>query len=124
MTQHKKFDYQIKQDANTWSAEITRRVSARRSSVSKKQDGFATEALAIEWATAELAVFLEKQKQANARKSERRVIRNETATKALAKKEAAHTAFLAKREESRKLALEDENDDDDYDDYDYADDED
>ena len=119
MTQQKKFDYQIKQDANTWSAEITRRVSARRSSVSKKQDGFATEALATEWATAELAGFLEKQKAANARKSERRTERNELAAKATAAKEASHAAFLAKREESRAAALEaDENDDDDFD-YDY-----
>ena len=115
MTQHKKFDYQIKQDANTWSAEITRRVSARRSSISKQQDGFATEALAIEWATTELAGFLEKQKEANARKSERRTVRNETAAKAAAEKEASHAAFLAKREESRALALEAEEDDYDYD---------
>jgi len=120
MTQHKKFDYQIKQDANTWSAEITRRVSARRSSVSKRQDGFATEALAIEWATSELAVFLEKQKQANARKSERRAERNALAAKAQAEKEASHAAFLAKREASRAAALEA---DDDYD-YEYDEDED
>ena len=122
MTQQKKFDYQIKQDANTWSAEITRRVSARRSSVSKQQDGFATEDLAIEWATAELAGFLEKQKQANARKSERRTVRNEAAAKAQAEKEASHAAFLAKREESRALALE-ASEDDDYE-YDYDEDED
>ena len=116
MTQQKKFDYKIKQDANTWSAEITRRVSARRSNVSKQQGGFETEALAIEWATTELAGFLEKQKQANARKSERRVERNALAEKALAEKEASHAAFLAKREESRALALEaDESDDFDYD---------
>ncbi|TEW54971.1 DUF3622 domain-containing protein [Psychromonas sp. RZ22] len=116
MTQQKKFDYQIKQDANTWSAEITRRISARRSSISKRQDGFVTEALAIEWATAELAGFLEKQKQANVRKSERRTERNELAAKALAEKEAKNAAFLAKREESRALALEAADDDDfDYD---------
>lgn len=116
MTQQKKFDYQIKQDATTWSAEITRRVSARRTSISKQQDGFETEALAIEWATTELSGFLEKQKQANARKSERRTERDALAAKALAAKEAANTAFLAKRAESRALALEqDDNDDFDYD---------
>ena len=117
MTQQKKFDYTIKQDANTWSAEITRRVSARRSSISKQQDGFATEALAIEWATAELAGFLEKQKQANARKSERRSERNAQAEKAAAAKEAANEKFLAKREEARARAL--EADDDEELDYDY-----
>lgn len=115
MTQQKKFDYQIKQDANTWSAEITRRVSARRSSVSKQQDGFETEALAIEWATAELAGFLEKQKQANARKSERRTERNALAEKAAAAKEASNTAFLAKRAESRARALEEDSEEDDFD---------
>ena len=117
MTQQKKFDYTIKQDANTWSAEITRRVSARRSNISKQQDGFATEALAIEWATAELAEFLEKQKQANARKSERRTERNALAEKAATAKEASNAAFLAKRAESRALALEavESNEDDDFD---------
>ncbi|WP_413694248.1 DUF3622 domain-containing protein [Psychromonas sp. KJ10-2] len=42
---------------------MTRRVSARRSNVSKQQDGFATEALAIEWAEKELEGFLTKQKK-------------------------------------------------------------
>jgi len=120
MTQQKKFDYIIKQDANTWSAEITRRVSARKNQVSKQQGGFETEALAKEWATAQLATFLEKQKQANARKSERRAERNALAEKAQAEKEAAQAKFLAKREEARALALEA---DDDYD-YDYDEDED
>jgi len=115
MTQQKKFDYTIKQDANTWTAAITRRVSARRSSVSKSQSGFETEALALEWATAELTVFLEKQKQANARKSERRAERNAAAEKAAAAKEASHAAFLAKREESRARALEAGEEDFDYD---------
>jgi hypothetical protein len=110
MTQQKKFDYQIKQDANTWSAEITRRVSARRSSISKQKDGFATEALAIEWATAELDGFLEKQKQANARKSSRRAERNAQAEKAAATKDAANQKFLAKRAETRARALEEEDD--------------
>lgn len=120
MTQQKKFDYQIKQDANTWSAEITRRVSARRSSVSKQQDGFETETLAIEWATAELAGFLENQKQANARKSERRTERNALAAKALAAKEAAHADYLAKREASLALALE-QNSEEDENHFDYDD---
>lgn len=115
MTQQKKFDYQIKQDANTWSAEITRRVSARRSNVSKQQDGFATEALAIEWAEKELEGFLTKQKEANARKSERRAERNAQAEKAAAAKEAANAAFLAKREEARARALEADDAEIDYD---------
>lgn len=115
MTQHKKFDYTIKQDANTWSAEITRRVSARRSSVSKKQDGFETEDLAKAWAEAELVGFLEKQKQANARKSERRAERNAHAEKVAAEKAAANEKFLAKREEARAKALEEDDADYDYD---------
>jgi len=120
MTQQKKFDYLIKQDANAWTAQIIRRVSARKNQVSKQQSGFETEALAIEWATAQLTEFLENQKQANARKSERRAERNALAEKAQAEKEAAHAKFLAKREEARALALEE---DDDYD-YNYDEDED
>ncbi|RLA16510.1 MAG: hypothetical protein DRQ56_10480, partial [Gammaproteobacteria bacterium] len=36
---NKKYDYKIMQDAETWRAEITRRVSSKRSTVSKSQDG-------------------------------------------------------------------------------------
>ncbi|RLA19910.1 MAG: DUF3622 domain-containing protein [Gammaproteobacteria bacterium] len=60
------------QDAETWRAEITRRVSSKRSTVSKSQDGFATEAEAKKWAEEELKAFLKKLNEQNKRRAEQR----------------------------------------------------
>lgn len=45
--------------AKEWSAEITRRATAKKTVVSKAQAGFTSEAEAQSWAENELAVFLE-----------------------------------------------------------------
>ncbi len=45
--------------AKEWSAEITRRATAKKTVVSKAQVGFTSEAEAQSWAEKELAVFLE-----------------------------------------------------------------
>lgn len=60
MTASKKYTSQVQQDSATelWSAEITRRVTAKRTVVSKSQDGFASEALALAWAQTALQEFL------------------------------------------------------------------
>ena len=59
MTQTTKFASQITQDGEQWNAAITRRVTARRTAVSKQKKGFATEQEANEWATEALAGYLE-----------------------------------------------------------------
>lgn len=53
-----KYTYRIQQSGESWVAEITRRASARKTVVSKRQDGFATESEAEQWAKQELAAFL------------------------------------------------------------------
>ncbi|MGJ8688215.1 MAG: DUF3622 domain-containing protein [Gammaproteobacteria bacterium] len=60
MTASKKYTSQIQQDAATglWSAQIARRATAKRSVVSKSQDGFESEALAVAWAETALQEFL------------------------------------------------------------------
>ncbi len=45
--------------AKEWTAEITRRATAKKTVVSKTQGGFTSEAEAQSWAEKELAVFLE-----------------------------------------------------------------
>jgi len=69
MTKGKKFDFCIEQTNDTWTAQIVRRKTARETIVSKSQDGFATEAAAIEWAQTELVSFLENLKKRNQRRS-------------------------------------------------------
>ncbi len=98
MAQEKKFDFSVKQDGEQWNAEITRRVSARRTSVSKRKKGFETEALATEWAKEQLTQFLENLQSGNKRKAEKRVIRNELAAKAVADKETAATLYEEKQQ--------------------------
>ncbi len=85
MTQTKKFDCRIVQDNDVWAAEITRRMTARKTIVSKRKTGFATEAEATAWGEKELKSFLDKLVERNERKAKQREVRTEaTAAKELA----------------------------------------
>lgn len=85
MTQTKKFDFRIVQDKDVWAAEITRRMTARKTIVSKRKTGFATEAEATTWGEKELKSFLDKLVERNERKAKQREVRTEaTAAKDLA----------------------------------------
>ena len=59
MATGKKFDYRVSESNGSWSAEITRRASARKTVTTKVQDGFASEAEAKQWAESELKAILE-----------------------------------------------------------------
>lgn len=69
MTKGKKYDYRITQDNTTWTAQILRRKTARETIVSKSQDGFASEATALEWAQTELKSFLKSLSDRNKRRT-------------------------------------------------------
>ncbi|MFT6985322.1 MAG: hypothetical protein ACJAT7_001131 [Psychromonas sp.] len=97
MAQENKFDYSIKQDGDKWGAEIIRRVTARRTSVSKQKKGFETQELAEQWAKETLVGYLENLQAGNKRKSEKRAVRNELAAKAEAEKQAASALYEEKR---------------------------
>ncbi|WP_019614170.1 DUF3622 domain-containing protein [Psychromonas ossibalaenae] len=109
MAQENKFDYSIKQDGEKWNAEITRRVSARRTTVSKQKKGFESEELAQQWAKKQLADCIEALQAGNKRKAEKRTVRNELAAKALAEKEAAAALY----EEKQAAFFEADEDEDD-----------
>ena len=57
MTKGKKYVYRVVQDKTTWTAEIVRRVTAKKTVVSKSQGGFATEHEAQAWGESELKSF-------------------------------------------------------------------
>ncbi len=59
MPKSRKYDVQVTENDSGWKAEIVRRASAKKSVVSKTQDGFATETEARAWAEKELVTFLE-----------------------------------------------------------------
>ena len=105
MTQHNKFDYCIKENDAKWDAEITRRVTSRKTMVSKRKKGFATRELAEQWSKEQLAEFLENLQAGNKRKAEKRTLRNELAAKAEAEKKAAAALY----EEKRQAAFEEDS---------------
>ena len=67
MAKGKKYNYQLTQDNDSWSVEIIRKVTSKKSLVSKSQDGFASEAEAQQWGENELKLFLGKLDQRNKR---------------------------------------------------------
>lgn len=69
MTKGKKYDYRVVSDKAGWSAEIIRRITSKKTGVSKSQGGFSTKAEAQEWGQKELKVFLQKLSEHNKRDS-------------------------------------------------------
>jgi hypothetical protein len=68
----KKFQYQVTQDNDSWKAEIIRRVSSKKTTVSKQQSGFSSEEEAKDWAETELAQFLKQLSAKNKSRAESR----------------------------------------------------
>ena len=69
MTKPKKYDFRVEQINKTWKAEITRRVSSKKTHVSKSKDDFTSELEAKEWGEKELTNFLQNLKERNKRRS-------------------------------------------------------
>ncbi len=72
MADSKKFQCRVIQNDAGWKAEIIRRVSSKRSMVSKKRGGFATQAEAQEWGESKLQEFMKNQAERNKRHAEKR----------------------------------------------------
>ncbi|MEZ9205295.1 DUF3622 domain-containing protein [Vibrio splendidus] len=106
MSKNKKFDIRLTEKRNGWCAEITRQVTSRSTTVSKRESGFETEALAQEWAEKELASFISNQAERNERKSEQRKERDELRHTKELKAEQAREA-----REARAKAREEEQED-------------
>lgn len=96
MAQSKKYEYRVTQDKKTWTAEIVRRVTSKRTAVSKSQDGFATEAEAKTWGEKELQSFLDNLGERNKRDSAQR-------TEIQKEKAARDEAYQQKKRDSDAL---------------------
>ena len=70
MKKEMKYNLRIVQDDDSWSAEITRRKTARETVVTKRQSDFASESEAQEWGQMALKEILETVKERNRRRSE------------------------------------------------------
>ena len=58
MKQSKKFAYHIIKEDSSWSVEIIRRVTAKKTRVSKRENGFSSEEEAEKWGKSEVETFL------------------------------------------------------------------
>jgi len=68
----KKYQSEVLEENGQWLARINRRLSSRKSKVSKEQGGFSTEAEAQAWADETLTEFINTQQTANSRQGESR----------------------------------------------------
>ena len=72
MSKSKKFSYQVLAAEGAWKAEIIRKVSARKTTVTKSQAGFDSEQKAIDWADSELQTFMKQLSERNQRRDQKR----------------------------------------------------
>ena len=119
MTQSKKFSLLIEQTDQQWSAKIIRKVSNRRTMVSKKKGRFATEAEAQAWGEQTLQEFLQNHAQRNERHAQARIERQAISDRQAEKAEQKAAEKRAKR--LAALELEDDVEDIDYDEFDIDD---
>ena len=75
----KKYQSEVLQEGDIWTARITRQITSRKSIVSKQQDGFSSETEAQAWVKINLAEFISTQKSANSRQGTSRKGQEETA---------------------------------------------
>lgn len=68
MAKGKKYDFNLVLVDGSWTAEIVRKITSKKTVVSKSQAGFASEAEAQIWAETELKGFLQNQIDRNARR--------------------------------------------------------
>lgn len=73
MNPSKKYSFNVIEDADGWRVEVLRRVSSKRSHISKQKDGFATQEAAQAWGEAEAAALL---KNMNLKAQKKRRLRN------------------------------------------------
>lgn len=64
-----KYDSRIIQEGTSWRAEIVRKISSKKTGVSKAQGGFSSESEAMAWVEKELAVFLKNLGEQNKRRA-------------------------------------------------------
>jgi len=69
MTKGKRFDYRVVPGNNGWAVDILRRITSKKTGVSKSQGGFDTEAEAHEWGQKELKLFVQNLGERNKRRS-------------------------------------------------------
>lgn len=97
----KKYQSEVLQEGDTWTARITRQVTSRKSIVSKQQQDFSSEADAQTWVETNLAEFVNTQKSANSRQGTSRKSQEEIKRQRSSRR--AEKTEIAKREKEAAL---------------------
>ncbi|MBL4672833.1 MAG: DUF3622 domain-containing protein [Arenicella sp.] len=92
----KKYQSEVLQDGDSWTARITRQITSRKSHVSKQQEGLASEAEANAWVETNMAEFINTQKSANSRQGGNRKDQEEIKRQRSARR--AEKTEIAKRD--------------------------
>ena len=70
MAKGKKYEFHVKQENTGWTAEIIRKVTAKRTIVSKRQKGFSSESEAQAWGESELKTILQSVHERNLQRTQ------------------------------------------------------
>ncbi len=70
MAKDKKYKFRVKQEGSCWAAEIIRKVTSKKTIVSKRLNGFSTESEAQEWGQRELKTLLQNLHERNMQRSQ------------------------------------------------------
>ncbi|MFT5573770.1 MAG: hypothetical protein ACI9FR_002705 [Cryomorphaceae bacterium] len=101
MASNKKYEYELKQTGDTWSAKVTRKINSRKRATTMQKDGFKSEAEATSWSEQSLVELTTKQKSSNLNSGQKRKDTEEMKRQRSARR--AEKTELAK-EEAAKLA--------------------
>jgi len=77
MTKGKKYDLNIIENESSWSAQITRQVTSKKTKLSKEKEGFKTESAAKKWAEKTLLEFTSALNTSNKKRGEQRKLSEE-----------------------------------------------
>ena len=110
MATSKKYDFTVEQNGAQWVAKITRKITSKKTVVTKEQDGFSTEKEATTWAEATLVELTETLKKSNQRHgAQRKNIEEVRRQRSARRAEKTEQAKLAKQAEEEAAAQAEES---------------
>jgi hypothetical protein len=105
-----KYQSEVVQDGDNWTARITRQITSRKSHVSKQQEGLASESEANAWVETNMAEFISIQKSANTRQGGNRKEQEEIKRQRSARR-AEKTEITKRDKKESELAKQSSNPD-------------
>ena len=111
MSSNKKYQYELQQDGDTWSAKITRKINVNTRKTTMAKSDFASEVEAKSWAEQSLLELAKKQQSGNLAQGQKRkdteeLKRQRSARRAVKTEQAkAEAAKIAQQEEDELAAM-------------------